>query len=95
LASPPSNSFDEKLLEVGVDLFEGGQQPLAAFLVQALDAAPQPVDGAGQVVAVGHQGGQARFLFGRFFLGAQVDAAQLLAFLLEPLDTLFRLFQRR
>ncbi len=31
----------EKFLEVGVDLFERGQQTLAAFLVQALDAAAQ------------------------------------------------------
>src|SRR6185437_14160141 len=85
----------EKLLEVGVDLLEGGDQPLAAFAVQALDAAAQPVDGAHQIVAIGHQGGQARFLFGGFFLGAQIDAAKLFAFLLQALDTLLGLFQRR
>ena len=66
-----STAFNgEEALEVGVDLLEGLQQPLAAFLVEAGDAAAQAVDGAGEVVAVGHQGGEARFLLGRFFFGA-------------------------
>ncbi len=55
----------------------------------------RPVDSPSQIVAIGHQGGQAGFLFGRFFLGAQIDAAQLLAFVLQALDTLFGLLERR
>ena len=35
------------------------------------------------------------FLFGRFFFGAQIDAAELLALLLELLDALLGLFERR
>ena len=38
---------------------------------------------------------EALFVLGRFFLGAQIDAAQLLALLLELFDALLGLFERR
>jgi hypothetical protein len=41
----------EQLLEVAIDLVEGLGEPLAAFLVEALDAAAQLGDRADQVVA--------------------------------------------
>ena len=95
LASPPPNSLANRVLEVLVHLHERGQQPLAAFAVQALNAAAQPFDGADQIVAVGGQRGEALFVLARFFLGAQIDAAQLLALLLEFFDALLGLFERR
>ena len=92
---PAFEQLGEKLLEIGVHFFKRGQQPFATFLVQALDAPAQTLDGAGEVVAVGGQGAEARFLLGGFFLGAQIDAAKLFAFLLQALDPLFGLIKRR
>ena len=56
---------------------ECGKQTLAAFLVQALNSAAQPVNRPNQIIAVGHQSGHACFLLGGFFLGASlVDHVQ-------------------
>src|SRR6185312_9186588 len=85
----------KQALEIRVHLFERGQEPLAAFAVQALDATTQTLDGADEVIAITSQRLEPRLLLGRLFFSAQVDAAKLFALLLQLLDTLLRLVERR
>ena len=50
-----AEQLGEQVLEVLVDLFERGQQPLARLAVEALDALAQVLDRLDQVVALGGQ----------------------------------------
>ena len=85
----------EQPLEVLVDGLERGQQPLAGFLVEALDALAQPLDGFDQVVALGGQRGVLGLDFAQFFLGAQVDGAQPLAVAAQLFEVFLDLGKRR
>ena len=59
-----------------VDLVEGGEQALAALLVEAGDRGAQFLDRFGEVVALGHHLVALRLDLGEFVLGAQIDGAE-------------------
>ena len=64
-----------------VDHLEGGEQPFAAFLVEAADALAEAMDGGDQVVALAGQRVAPRRDLGGFRLGAEVDGAEPFAFM--------------
>ena len=74
-----AEQFREQPLEVLVDGLERGQQPLAGFLVETLDALAQPLDGFDEVIAFGCQRCVLGLDLAQLFLGAQVDGAEPLA----------------
>ena len=47
-----AEQFAEQLLEVLVDDLERRQQPLARFVIEAVDALPQPADRFDEIVAL-------------------------------------------
>ena len=78
-----------------VDGLERGQQPLARFLVEALDALAQPLDGFDQIVALGGQRGVLGLDLAQLFLGAQIDGAEPLAVAAQLFEVFLDLGQRR
>ena len=76
----------EQPLEMAVDDVEGGEQPLAALAVEALDRLPQLADRLDDVVALGDQRLQPLRQLRLLFLGAQIDGAEPLALDLQPLE---------
>src|SRR4028119_47250 len=72
-----------------VDLFESCQQALAALMVEVLDALPQALDRLLEVVVLLAHGLEPRFQLARLFFSAKVDAAQLVALVLELLQLAF------
>ena len=87
---PPPNSCGEQSLEVGVDHLEGGEQPLARFAVEVLDALAQPLDRFDQIVALGGQRGVLGLDLAQFFFGAQIDGAEPFAVAAQPLEIRLR-----
>ena len=59
----------EQLAEMRVDPLEGRDEPLAAFLIERRDAAPQSGDRLGQLGALALQFGDARLDLGRLAFG--------------------------
>ena len=71
-----AEQFGEQPLEVIVHGLERGQQALAGFLVEALDACAQLLDRFDEVVAFGGEAGVLGLDLAQFFLGAQVDGTE-------------------
>ena len=69
----------EQALEMAVDRLEGGEQPRAAFAVEAADRAAQAVDRLGQFVAFGAAACLLFLELGQFARGDEIDRADPLA----------------
>ena len=69
---------------MGVDLLEGGQQPLAALPVQARDALAQTADGGDQVGTLRLHAADLRVQLLGLGLGAQIDRPHIVALALQP-----------
>src|SRR5258708_13850907 len=75
-----AEQLHEQPLEMAVDDFEGGQEPLARLAVEALDTLAQPLDGFHQIVTLRRERSVLRFDLAQLFLCAQIVAT-------EPLPT--------
>src|SRR5579872_5817357 len=62
---------------------EGGEQPLASFLVQIADRDTKALDRLDKIVPLGDEPRAARFDLDQFLIGAQIDRAETFALLLE------------
>src|SRR5262249_61053057 len=78
LRGTAAEQLGEKVLEMVADQLEGGEQPLARFAIEILDALPQALDRFNQVVALGSERTGLGLDLAQRFLGAQIDVAQAL-----------------
>jgi hypothetical protein len=76
----------EQPLEVAVDHVEGGEQPLAAFTIEALDRLPELADRLDDVLALGNDRFEPVGELLLLFLGAQIDGAEPFALDLQPVE---------
>ena len=77
---PAFEQLGEQALEVGVDRFECGAEPFAAFAIEIADRAAQAVDGFDQFGLFGHARAVPRFDFGQFVRCDQVHRTDPFAF---------------
>ena len=69
--------------KVAVDSFKCGQQPRAAFAVQAADGSAQTIDGEGKLFAFGNAGPLLCFQFGELISSDEVDWTNTLPLILQ------------
>ena len=95
LRGAAAEQLREQVLEVAIDLFERGEQPLARLAVEALDALAQLRDRRHQIVALAGERCVLGLDLAQFFFCAQVDRAQPLALAPQPLELLLDIRQFR
>ena len=72
--------------KVAVNSFKCGQQPRAAFAVQAADGSAQTIDGEGKLFAFGNAGPLLCFQFGQLISGDEVDWADPFPLILQAVE---------
>src|SRR5260221_213111 len=95
MSAAAAEQRDEQLAEMLVDLAEGGEQTLAALLVELRDALAQPGDRGSEVGALGVEPGDALLELGRLGLGDEIDRPAAVAPAPQPLEPRLGLAGRR
>jgi hypothetical protein len=84
-----AEQLGEQLLEMGVDLFEGGNKPGAAFTVKLVDSLAQAGDGLDQVLALGLHGSDLLAELLGLLMGPQIDRPHVVPLPHKPFKTAF------
>src|SRR5262249_56145403 len=95
LGGPATEQLSEKVLEVLVDLFEGGQQALARLAVEALDAKPQFLDCFHKIVALGRERRVLSLDLSQFFFCSKIDGSEAFPLAAQTLEFFFDLGEIR